>query len=66
MSGEDITTLYTELNKNIHKSDYKQVLKTCNKIIHSKDGKDEIEAMVCKVVCFIQMNHFTEALKSFY
>jgi len=63
MSGEDITTLYTELNKNIHKSDYKQVLKTCNKIIHSKDGKDEIEAMVCKVVCFIQMNHFTEALK---
>lgn len=59
-----ITSMYKELDKLIRAdSDTKQILKTCNKIIHTKDGKQEILAMKTKVVCLIQMNQFEEAIK---
>nr|CAB3266574.1 signal recognition particle subunit SRP72-like [Phallusia mammillata] len=59
----NLTALYGELNKFIHVSDYKQALKAANKIIHTKEGKEDVEAMHCKVVCMIQMSHFADALK---
>nr|XP_002130413.1 signal recognition particle subunit SRP72-like [Ciona intestinalis] len=59
----NLVQLYTELNKFINISDYKQALKAANKIIHSKEGKEDVEAMHCKVVCMMQMNQFSEATK---
>jgi len=60
----NITSMYKELDKLTKaETDTKQILKTCNKIIHTKDGKQEILAMKTKVVCLIQMNQFEEAIK---
>jgi len=58
-----VQTLYTELNKHICTSEYRLVIKTCNKIIHSKDGKVEIEAMMCKIVSLIHLTQFADVLK---
>jgi len=60
----NIAAMYKELDKLIKaESDTKQILKTCNKIIHTKEGKQEITAMKIKVVCLIHMNQFEEAIK---
>uniref|UniRef100_H2ZNQ5 Signal recognition particle subunit SRP72 n=1 Tax=Ciona savignyi TaxID=51511 RepID=H2ZNQ5_CIOSA len=62
-SPTNMTVLYGELNKFINVSDYKQALKAANKIIHTKEGKEDTEAMHCKAVCMMQMSQFAEALK---
>lgn len=58
-----LQSMFSELNKAIHVSDYKQALKIANKIIHSKEGNKDDKAMHCKVVCLIYLNQFEEALK---
>lgn len=58
-----LQSMFSELNKAIHVSDYKQVLKISNKIIHSKDGNKDEKAMHCKVVALIYLGQFEEALK---
>lgn len=58
-----LQSMFSELNKAIHVSDYKQVLKISNKIIHSKDGNKDEKAMHCKVVSLIYLSQFEEALK---
>ncbi|XP_039266690.2 signal recognition particle subunit SRP72-like [Styela clava] len=58
-----LSSMFTELNKAIHVSDYKQALKITNKIIHTKEGNHDEKAMHCKVACMINLNQFSEALK---
>lgn len=58
-----LSSMFTELNKAIHISDYKQALKITNKIIHTKEGNHDFKAMHCKVACMIYLNQFSEALK---
>ncbi|CAK8688052.1 unnamed protein product [Clavelina lepadiformis] len=60
---QNLSNLYSDLNKSINKSDYRQALKAANKILHTKEGNGDVDTMHCKVVAMLQMNQFSETLK---
>ncbi|XP_054004835.1 signal recognition particle subunit SRP72 [Hylaeus anthracinus] len=53
--------LYAELNKLGQNGEYERALKTANKILGI--SQDEEAAFHCKIVCFIQLSKFNDALQ---
>ncbi|XP_012281414.1 signal recognition particle subunit SRP72 [Orussus abietinus] len=58
----NVSSLYAELNKLGQSSEYERALKTANKILTISE--EEEPAFHCKIVCFIQLGRFKEALQS--
>ncbi|XP_043269897.1 signal recognition particle subunit SRP72 isoform X2 [Venturia canescens] len=57
----NLPTLYAELSKLGRNGEYERALKTANRILGI--SQDEEAAIHCKVICFLQLSKFNEALQ---
>lgn len=57
-----LSNLYTELNRFCQNSEYDRAIKTANRIL--KDSIEDNKAFHCKVVCYIQLSQFDEAIRA--
>ncbi|XP_074655240.1 signal recognition particle subunit SRP72-like [Tubulanus polymorphus] len=55
-----VASLWSDLNKYGQNQNYEAALKTVNKLLNELPG--EPQAVHCKVVCFLHLNRFTDAL----
>ncbi|KAI7801503.1 signal recognition particle subunit SRP72 [Triplophysa rosa] len=55
-----VSALWTEINRCGQNGDFTRALKAVNKILH--ENKDDVTALLCKIVCLIQNGGFKEAL----
>ncbi|XP_015603378.1 signal recognition particle subunit SRP72 [Cephus cinctus] len=57
----NLSALYAELNKLGQNGEYERALKTANRILGI--SQDEEAAFHCKIICFIQLSKFNDALQ---
>ncbi|KAA0709764.1 Signal recognition particle subunit SRP72 [Triplophysa tibetana] len=55
-----VSALWTEVNRCGQNGDFTRALKAVNKIL--QENKDDVTALLCKIVCLIQNGGFKEAL----
>lgn len=58
----NLPALYTELSKLGQNGEYERALKTANRILGI--SQDEEAAFQCKIICYIQLSKFNEALQA--
>lgn len=63
MASKDsnLSSLYAELNKQGQNGEYDRALKTANRILGI--SQDEEAALHCKVICYMQLSKFNDALQ---
>ncbi|XP_061832600.1 signal recognition particle subunit SRP72 isoform X2 [Nerophis lumbriciformis] len=58
--GSSTASLWTEVNRCGQSGDYTRALKALSKIL--QENRDDVTALHCKTVCFVQNGNFKEAL----
>ncbi|CAG5089238.1 Oidioi.mRNA.OKI2018_I69.PAR.g12142.t1.cds [Oikopleura dioica] len=61
---QTVPQLFTELQKSIQKQDYESVIKVSNKILHTKEGYNDQDALRCKTIAQIELEKYADAIKS--
>ncbi|XP_060577385.1 signal recognition particle subunit SRP72-like [Ruditapes philippinarum] len=62
MSAVSKTSLYADLNRFGQNQEYERALKCANRIL--QEDASEVAAFQCKIVCFINLEKFSEALNA--
>lgn len=63
-SEQTVPQLFTELQKSVQKQDYDSVIKVSNRILHTKEGFNDPDALRCKTIAQIELEKYADAIKS--
>lgn len=63
-SEQTVPQLFTELQKSVQKQDYDSVIKVSNRILHTKEGYNDPDALRCKTIAQIELEKYADAIKS--
>ena len=60
---QTVPQMFSEVQKSISKQDYKNVVKLANKILHTKEGNHDMDALKCKTIALIEQEKYADCIR---